>query len=886
MQKILNAAKQIRIYEIIIYLIIAVALGFSSYQADKAEFVDIRITYESSLSDENVIIYVDSVSENTEEKGYVSTIKMDGTSSTRVDNYDTQLAVRIETVISQKPVMVSKVEILKNDKVVADWEGKELTEIFGSMLNVAAMESEENSIEVVPNNGNPVFYMSDGFCAELLNAMQGNWGVRLFLYFVGLVLVFVVRLLIELYSKEMRNILRVGCMVLEIVMIGVIGGVGHNLQNMVMLIPLLSVVMWGYIIFYKTGDEVKASFMPLLAVCIIGMLLLLTGYMNFLYIGTIIVFLAGAVLFAYCLRKNSDLFKRYLTDYGTIFFLLLAAMLISLHCFKDINIHNWDEFSHWGPFFKNIFLTNAMPAYADYPMTHGSYPQIISVLYYYFSFLIKEYNDASIYAVMMIMISACATTLFSVFSEKSYRLCIMMVGIIASTFLALFPDVQAYSSILQDALVGIMAGGIVLLIYSLEEKVHDKKYIGLVAFVLMAYVQIKTSGLPMALLCCGFYFICCLATSEKIDKKSFVKALTVLVIMAVAVAVFYVLPKQLYSIAGVVDITEEATRIDASGIDEEDSDIVLEPPLVRCYNDWKENGKDSFWAKMTRAFLQGLWTRKVGMLSGLGWILAFILAGVIIKWRKKVELKDRIVLTVIPVSVILLLLALYLAYMRRIFVRALLLPSYERYITPLIIGCVMLLFSIGMKYGFQRENNKKNVIVLGGVAVLCSAGFIINETENYFANQITLEEAGKYRYKIVGEQLADCVENDSIIYVISQGNVGNVAYGYRLQLLSECTILEPLWRTAPISCSIAGDSMNDEGGVADYKEVSVSRFQRNVVRSAVDYILVNYTDDILRDGYGELFSDGLTTGQDWDAKLYKVESGEEKYQLVGVLYEN
>lgn len=874
-EQVLNWVKATKSYDLVVFFIISIIVLLASFAPKSVEIV-ISYAEECGLEDNRAIVYVNSGNGWNDEEAYAGRIKQSDICEIDVTSYEQEFEVRIDPVDTEKVAEISKIEIIAWGRTKVEYEEEALSNIIARTVNVESMSVKEGCLEVTPTNDDPELYMSESFCYELASAMQEDAWIKMAMLFV-MAIICCGRLLLERCPEEIKKVLRVGYTVMEIVtavfVVGATNGITNQLQNITMIVPLIAIYMWGFIIFVQIGKNVNSSFMPLIATCMIGLISLLFGYINMLYLGCIAILISGGILFIYLIKKNQSVFVEYTRDYGVIYFMLISMALIFLHCFKDMSYHSWDEISHWGPFYKNIFLTDALPMYSKYPMTHGSYAQICSVIYYFFSFFISDFNEPSTYAVTLILINVCVATLFYVIPKKKYVACVSL-GVVAATFLSVFSEMAAYSSIYIDALVGVMGGAIIILIYSLKDKILETKYFWLITIMVVAYSQVKLSGLPIALLCAGFYFVCYLLEKEKVDKIAIAKAIRNMIGMVVVVLLFYIVHKNLYSYLGGVD----STVASAAG-----KGLVAD--IVECYNDWKANGETSFWARMTESYLKGLLTTKLSGLPYVGWLIAFVGAAIFVWKSRGIEKKDKTIIMVLPVSTILLVLALYLAYMKQIFERALLLPSYNRYMTPLIVGCLMMVFVIIVKDAIQVKSDRVYNILMVVMAVVSCIQFGINKTENYFINAISMEEGERTRYQTVAERMLEYVDGGANVYIISQGNLGNVAHFYKYELTSKVNVLDPMPSVAPISCSIEESVISEESGTPEYTKISVNGFKRLVDKNDVDYIVVNYADDTLREGYGQLFSDGITTMYDWTVKVYRVDDTESQYQLVDVIYE-
>lgn len=873
-EKLIEKIKSVKLYDWVIFAFLIAAILLH-----KPDGIGLLVSYtidENTVGDASTLYINSGDSWNNGEK-FTEIIEADGTCYIEPDTYSgvyETFKLRLDPITSELPVELLSLNIQQGDDIIQSWTGADLVSHIEETENVIELQVLDEKLRITSEGDDPEIEFDDYVSGMLLDAMKKNASMAL-MEGIGLVaILFVCRIAIEYIknSKLKKASILVGMIMEVVILLAKIiewYGMPLNLANVTMLIPMGSMVLWGYVLYMLFKEEINPSFMPMLSMLLLGMVLVIGGYLNLLKATSWIVFILGFVLFA--LKFKKDKVQEYYTNYGIITFIIMSVVVIVLYSYKPMNYHIWDEISHWGPFFKSIFEIDALPMYSAYEMTHGMYTQICMVIYYYLSMFMSDFNEPSTYALVNIMVNTGAISLLASVCKKKNALAIG-VAVFALTFMSYVVELWPYSTIYFDAALATMAGSIIIFMYSLDKKILEKKYYGLLIVLVVAFNQIKLSGLPIALLCCAFYFILILLAEDALNIRKVFLSIVKFVTMVLVVVISQSLHNKLFVLAGAISTSDTSNTSSLQKIEQ-------------CYLDWKMNGEASFWSKMTTAYLEGLGTREIVGIPMTIWLLIFVGVFVVALLSRRFTNKELIILALLPVANVLMLLAIFYIYMSFIFERHLLLPSFERYITPLIVGCFMIvLFMFISKIGSLAY--KRVVVVTLILATFSTCNFVNNSEENYFINSVTDSEAYSYRYRSISEKVKEYIEEGDMLYIISQGDIGLVTYRYQYELTGFCQVLEPRPSYAPPSISVEEAVLNQSSGTLSYTKISADDFAELIDTRGFDYILVEYSDEALLTGYGELFSDGIASGNPWDAKLYKVTDKNSVYELVDILYEN
>lgn len=230
--------------------------------------------------------------------------------------------------------------------------------------------------------------------------------------------------------------------------------------------PLAAILLLGFVL--ARFLRLPAAFAPFVAVCTVSMLMLALGCLNLLWAGRWLLYLGIAAAGALAVWRAPKAFLQYLAAPGVWAFLLGAAALCLYFVWNDSFYSVWDEYSHWGPFFKNAFLADALHPYTPMKlnMVNQAYPQAATAFYYFFALAAPRFSEAHTYAALAVLLCAAAATLLAGCSWK--RPVTAALGILCvPLFFVLFPYSDPYITVYQDTLLGAVFGGVlVLVLYS------------------------------------------------------------------------------------------------------------------------------------------------------------------------------------------------------------------------------------------------------------------------------------------------------------------------------------------------------------------------------------------------------------------------------------
>lgn len=116
------------------------------------------------------------------------------------------------------------------------------------------------------------------------------------------------------------------------------------------IIGLACLLFWGFWLCCKL--RLPAGFAPLCGLCFCMVVLQLAGSCNQLWLGAQLL-LVGAVL-TLAQRRRHEILPQLLSP-SVLAFCSAAGVLMAVFAIRQPEFQTWDEFSHWGIYFKSVF---------------------------------------------------------------------------------------------------------------------------------------------------------------------------------------------------------------------------------------------------------------------------------------------------------------------------------------------------------------------------------------------------------------------------------------------------------------------------------------------------------------------------------------------------
>lgn len=288
------------------------------------------------------------------------------------------------------------------------------------------------------------------------------------------------------------------------------------------VIPIISIIFWGGAVHRLL--RINKAYIPFYGVTFVIAAQAIAGVLNVLYPAAWILLIGGPIIYIGlvlkdCVYGRDDLeigkcIAAPLATLSTICFLMACIMMAIIYTIQPPTFTVWDEFSHWGMFYKAVYYYHRIPIYVDgFFFTHGVYPQAASSFYAYISLLQGQYAESDIFYTVNTLLFACASTLIVPLSEiyDRYRSRItkgiilfaaMVITIAVYTGINYNYAGSAYIHVYMDIPVGVLFGAILVYTFCATDTIGDMLAIGIACISL---VYLKDVGFVFALVTAGYY---------------------------------------------------------------------------------------------------------------------------------------------------------------------------------------------------------------------------------------------------------------------------------------------------------------------------------------------------------------------------------------------
>lgn len=273
--------------------------------------------------------------------------------------------------------------------------------------------------------------------------------------------------------------------------------------SILLLIAVFFVITIGYGV-QKKFHITENTGIIFTALSFLMIYLLIVASLDLLRLGTLVLWIILILFFLYVVAKERTNFITYIKSNEIQLFWWASLSFIILFAVISPFFIAWDEFSHWGPFYKSIKETGRLHIFLDREFVHQAYPQGISLLFYGLTFPISEFSEETVYCIHAIIIIACSLTALPF---KKYNKGFMCIVVPLATILMyfLFPYISPYSTIYLDTLLGAYFGACIIMILKFQN--IDRRNIFIVVVNIASLMQIKDISVIFALICVFVLFL-------------------------------------------------------------------------------------------------------------------------------------------------------------------------------------------------------------------------------------------------------------------------------------------------------------------------------------------------------------------------------------------
>lgn len=230
------------------------------------------------------------------------------------------------------------------------------------------------------------------------------------------------------------------------------------LEYIRILILLFSTV--GYFLLFYKKKKIPIELIPIITFSSIGSVLYISGLMNVLKLGVVVILIYGLYNLRYI---NKNIFRDERLIYSiSCFFIVVTAFFIIL---KNKLLEHYDNFSHWGLVVKNILENNSFPSFKSELIIFQSYSTGSASFIYYICKIIGNSSEGTMMFAQCLLILSCLYTLFIYFNKTNIS---KIVFIFLGCFYILISNILVID-LLVDTLIACLGIAAIIVIDRLKD---------------------------------------------------------------------------------------------------------------------------------------------------------------------------------------------------------------------------------------------------------------------------------------------------------------------------------------------------------------------------------------------------------------------------------
>lgn len=268
-------------------------------------------------------------------------------------------------------------------------------------------------------------------------------------------------------------------------------------------LAVLCLIIWG--VWLSDKLRTPMSFAPVLGVGLGMVFLQAAGMVRLLWPGAQLLYIGAAVLLV---RRPRQSWRQVAGCPAVLGFAAGALVLKAVWLAWPPQFVTWDEFSHWGMFFKSAFFEHQLIQWTDLTSAHNSYPQGLPALYALTGLVRSAYSERDVLFTAALPLLAGAAALLGLNADDSgrglrFRRLFAVMGT-PLLFWFFTPDTP-YTTAYMDAPLGALFGAALLLVLLVPEAALPR---GLaVGLLCAALTTVKEMGAVFALCVLGVWAV-------------------------------------------------------------------------------------------------------------------------------------------------------------------------------------------------------------------------------------------------------------------------------------------------------------------------------------------------------------------------------------------
>ncbi len=456
-----------------------------------------------------------------------------------------------------------------------------------------------------------------------------------------------------------------------------------------MILPLVYILFTvsavGLVTRRKLADVLAVSFFVQIIVMFVTAIVCKS-----LIVGIVLYVLAAAITYIFFVIRNGS--GKFLDYIGSVEYRESVILVLLIYAFIYVSNYgtflvDWDEFSHWGQFAKEMYRLDYLYCASPFWIVHQDYVPAISIFETLWCRLSLRYSDANVYrgiqmlqaSLLLPMISSSfaaeSKSLFNRIKDYSIKIVLVFGGL-------LFFD-KPYHTIYQDIIYGVLVFFCMYIVITEKKLVYKTVILSISLTVLVLAKMTAMAFLPMIIL---FYLVWTILFESQSESKERIGQTKFF-----SVGIQFIIPVLFWGVYKWYVDSLITT-------DEGQSYNGLSKQIVSLFNNIQDYQKDVFSIYIKALFNEGVFVR-------IPFVFVIIAIGICIYFIQKAQndhneaKKVRLIgLWIILASVAyaimtgLLYLLLFSEYEAR------LLASYSRYFSTMMVADYLLLILIVFIY--------------------------------------------------------------------------------------------------------------------------------------------------------------------------------------------
>ena len=588
--------------------------------------------------------------------------------------------------------------------------------------------------------------------------------------------------------------------------------------------PIILIVLTGFLISQLL--QTAPAFGPFLSISTTTIVLMLAAICNCLFAGTVVWYLI--CLTALCLyffkMRVSGFWQivRYVLSPGVLSFFVFGIILCAIYVWNGSFYSQWDEYGFWGPYYKNLFESDALLQFTPYEFIHPTYPQAFSLFFYYLSFFAPAFSEAHTFCAIGLILLSCAICLLGHLSWKESPIASLFGCFMVPLFFVLFPYADPYISVYTDVLCGAVFGACLVLCCS----GNDVRAAFACAIGLASLVQMKEICILLAMVCVAVYWMNVTLTIPCSGRFKWLcralpaaGALGSFAVWRIFLLITHTTSDQFFFTGGLGMFFQKIVAM-LHGEDEVTASVLEMFKINFFYKPVFYNGYGTPFVFCVLfvlfALVFGVWLWRIKHLHGPAlalWSMPFFFA-----------------------CYLLSILYTYLCFVSES--EALRNASYERYVSTFLIGWAMLALALCIKYGGDFLRICQASWIPAAVCITITA-LIFNTAiqRNVLNIGTSREKVGRENFDAVCAQMREQTTPCDDIWLIAQNADSMYWYMFHYTMYpARVNQLLPL----------------------TIEEMSAEEFLQTAHENSIEYILVYVVDDAFCKNYATLFDGGVS----------------------------